>query len=302
MDNLFSRILVGIDDSEPASFAVTYAARLARDHGGGLVLASVVNWLPLVAQAASSGAYIDVSAIIDALREEAQAVLDRGSEIARRFGVAAERRMPEGDPRDMLVALAREENAGVIVTGTHGRRGAGRMFLGSTAEMVLRSSTIPVITVRNAVAPEREAQRCISRILIGVDNSEPSDAALDTVLALPPEDCREVLIYGAVDVYTPVGVARTAAIEEQHFAETEAIVERAVKAAHERNVHARGFTLEGRPEDVIVGAAAAAGVDLIVVGSHGRRGLRRFFLGSVAEHVVRSAAAPTLVVRTARPQ
>jgi hypothetical protein len=61
MDNVFSRIVVGVDDSEPATAAVAYAARLARDHGGELVLASVINWVSLIAQAGSDGA-----AIIDA--------------------------------------------------------------------------------------------------------------------------------------------------------------------------------------------------------------------------------------------
>jgi nucleotide-binding universal stress UspA family protein len=297
MNNLFARIIVGVDDSEPAIAAVAYAARLARDHGGELVLAAVINWVALIAQAASDGAAIDAGPIIDQLSEDAGAVLDRGSEIARRFGIAVERRMPQGDPAEMLMTIAHEEKATLIVMGTHGRRGIGRMFLGSTAEMVLRGSSIPVLTLRGAIPSDREAQRCISRILIGIDDSEPSDAALNAVFALPPEDRQELLIYSAVDVGASFGVTRTLAIEKQLFSEADAIVERAMKAAREQNINARGSTVEGRAADVIVVAAAAEAVDLVVMGSHGRRGFRRFVLGSVAEHVVRAAPAPVLVVR-----
>jgi nucleotide-binding universal stress UspA family protein len=300
MDNLFSRIIVGVDDSEPAIAAVAYAARLARDHDGELVLASVINWVSLTAQAGSDGAAIDAESIIAQLNEGAQAALDRGSEIARHFGITVERRTPDGDPAETLMMVAHEEKATLIVMGTHGRRGVGRMFLGSTAEMVLRGSSVPVLTLRSAIPPEREAQRCLSRILIGIDDSEPSDAALNAVFALPVEDRRELLIYSAADVGASLGLARPRAVDEQHFSEADAIVERAVTAARKRNINARGSTVAGHAADVIVGAAAAEVVDLIVLGSHGRRGLPRFVLGSVAENVVRAASVPVLVVRAAK--
>jgi len=226
-------------------------------------------------------------------------MLDRGSEISRRFGIAVERRIPQGDPAEMLMTMAHEEKATLIVMGTHGRRGVGRLFLGSTAEMVLRGSSVPVLTLRSATPPDREARRCISRILLGIDDSEPSDAALKAVFALPLEDRQELLIYSAVEIGASFGVVRTAAIEEELFSEANVVVERAIEAARERNINVRGSTVEGRAADAIAGAAAKEVVDLVVVGSHGRRGLRRFVLGSVAEHVVRVASVPVLVVRAA---
>lgn len=86
------------------------------------------------------------------------------------------------------------------------------------------------------------------------------------------------------------------AFESAQREQARGIIERAECTARAHEVNVRGFALEDS-KDVIVYAAKTQLVDLIVVGSHRRRGLQRFFLGSVAEHIVRIAPVPTLVVR-----
>ncbi len=291
--------MVGVDNSETSAYAVSYAARLARDHDGQLILCHSVNWLSTVAEAASAGIAVDTTPIINSLREEGNSLLYRAAATAKRFGVEADRRPLEGDPPTALLTLARDAGCRLIVIGTHGRRGLGRLFLGSTAEAVLRGSTIPVLTVRTETPTAREAQRCLGRILVGIDDSEPSDAARDVAINLPTEDRRELLFYSVVDVDVPIGMKYASVVEAQKYADAQAVLQRAVAAARARRIKVHEHILHGSPDDVIVSAAKEKAVDLIVLGSHGRRGLRRFFLGSVAEHVVRSATVPTLVVRTA---
>jgi nucleotide-binding universal stress UspA family protein len=252
-----------------------------------------------MADASSAGVITDAQAIIDGLKEEADDSLARGLAVAKRLGVEADRYDPEGNPADEILALAREHAASLIVMGTHARHGIARMFIGSTTEAVLRGSTSPVLTLRSDPAPGREAEPCIQRVLVAVDDSPPSDAALAAAYALPAGDRRELLVYSVVELEAPPGLAAAAAYERERHAEARATIERAIGAARAHGFEVQGCALEGKPADVIIEAARKHNVDLIVVGSHGRRGLRRFFLGSVAEHIVRNAAVPTLVIRTA---
>lgn len=301
MTNLFSRILVGIDDSEPSNDAVVLAARLAREHGGQLVLAHSVNWLPLIAQVESAGAVIDPTPIIDGLKQQGEALLAGALDTAKRLGVEAQRRALEGEPAENLLQVAVEEQCRLIVMGTHGRRGLGRLFLGSTTEAVLRRSTIPVLTVRPGVKIAAATRRCFERIVVGIDDSDPSDAAIKTVFELPAEDRRQVLFYSAADIDSVIGARGYyyATILDDLNSEAQRVIDATLASARAHNVAAEGRVAEGDAGDVLIAAAKKQEADLIVTGSHGRRGIQRLFLGSVAEHVVRSAPIPVLVVRTA---
>jgi len=286
MSNIFSRIIVGVDDSEASKQAVEFAARLAREHDGDLILCHSVDWLPVITGMVSSGAVVDTEPIVEDLREDGKEELDRAARSALKYGVVAECRAAEGEPAGRLLEAANEAQCSLIVMGTHGRQGLDRLFVGSTTEAVLRGSTIPVLTLRSGAKQADATRRCFERIAVGIDDSEPSDAAVQTVLALPTDDCREVFFYS---------VAGTGGAEGE---KAERVVAKAIAAAHSRGVSAKGQVVEGHTEDALIAFAQQRFADLIVVGSHGRRGLQRAFIGSVAEHVVRKAPLPVMVVRT----
>ena len=174
------------------------------------------------------------------------------------------------------------------------------MILGSTTHAVLRGSTIPVLTVRAGLPGASKAGRCFERIFVGIDDSEPSDAALATVLAFPAEDRRHVLLCGvAGTAFVIGGSVYRAAVADELREQTERGVDSAVATARGHGVSAEGRVADGSTEPALIAAAREVSADLIVLGSHGRRGLRRLFLGSVAEGVVQTAPVPVLVVRTA---
>jgi len=301
MSALFSRILVGVDDSQPAMDAVVLAARLAREHGGRLVLCHSVNWIPLVSQVESTGAYVDPTPIIESLKQQGEALLAQAAYAAKKLGVEAERRVADGEPAENLLAVAEQERCGLIVTGTRGRHGLGSLFIGSTAQAVLRGSTIPVLTVRAGHAPAG-AQRCFERVVVGIDNSEPSAAALETVLEFDPADRAELTFCAVVDVDRAIGTFGQFHADEVRAElkwEAESLADEALARANERNVAAKKAIVEGHAGAALLQYAGQCGADLVVVGSHGRRGIKRFFLGSVAESVVRAAPVPVLVVRGA---
>ena len=76
------------------------------------------------------------------------------------------------------------------------------------------------------------------------------------------------------------------------------VVGKAVGLANARGISAKGRVIGGHPDEALIASAQQQGADLIVLGSHGRHGLQRLFLGSVAEGVVRKSPLPVLVVRT----
>jgi nucleotide-binding universal stress UspA family protein len=286
MSNAFSRILVGVDDSDASREAVAFASRLAAEHGGELIVCHSVNWLPIVAQIASAGAFVDTGPIVNELKVQGEALLDRAIGAAACAGVQAQRLALEGEPAKEILEQAAAAKCSVIVMGAHSRRGLERLFVGSTTEAVLRGGTIPVLTVHPGTRLTAPGTRCIQRIVAGVDESEPSDAALQTLLDLPAEDRQHVIFYSV------------AGESEDEQNQAHRVIGKAVGLANARGIFAKGRVISGQPDDALIAAAQHQAADLIVLGSHGRHGLERFLLGSIAEGVVRKSPVPVLVVRT----
>jgi nucleotide-binding universal stress UspA family protein len=265
--SIFSRILVGTDGSEAAEQAVDFAARLAHEHGTELIIA----------------------------HSRGNDVIERATNRAQAAGVAALGRPVDGEPARGILDLAQAQASTLIVLATHGS-GSEQTVIGATTEAVLRGSTIPVLTVR--AGGLARSGRCFERIIVGMDDSEPSDAALATVIDFPPEDRGCVDLIGVAGTAFVIGGSEyhQAAIDELHE-DTERILDAALATARKRGRSFNGRVLDGRPAQALIAAAQAERADLIVLGSHGRRGLRRLFVGSVAESVVQASPIPVLVVR-----
>lgn len=302
MASLFSTIVVGVDGSEPSINAVTFGARLAREHDGRLILCNAANWIPVVAQLETAAPF-DPNPLIEGMREQGDTLLREAREVAKAHGVLALPRATDGEPVEGILQIARDEGAHVVVMGTHGRRGLGRAVIGSTTEALLRASDIPVLTVRGKASDA--ARRCFERLFVAIDDSEPSDAAVGAVLALPAEDRAHVTFASVADADSATGLRghfHDAMIRKVLRDRAQHIVDRALDSAGSMHVSAQGRVIEGTTDCEVLAAAREDNADLIVMGSHGRRGIQRFLLGSIAEKIVRSAPVPVLVVRSAAPE
>jgi nucleotide-binding universal stress UspA family protein len=140
------KILVASDFSDTARVAADWAADFARALGAKLVVVHVFD-MPVVGLP-------DAAFIVDAktaarLSEQAQRGLD--AEIARLRELGAEVEtglLRQGDARDVIPKAAESTGAGLVVVGSHGRRGLSRALLGSAAESIVRTSNVPVVVVR----------------------------------------------------------------------------------------------------------------------------------------------------------
>lgn len=142
-------ILVGVDFSRPSEHALTYAQGLGRTLGASVHLLHVVPD-PIMASAWSEAYAYDLALLGDRQRAEAEQQISADAQTIT--GVKVTTEVVIGNPAKVIVEVAAERDAGLIVLGTHGRSGFSHLFMGSVAERVVRTAPCPVLTVRQPVA------------------------------------------------------------------------------------------------------------------------------------------------------
>jgi nucleotide-binding universal stress UspA family protein len=151
---MYQRILVPVDGSPTSNLGLDEAVKLAKLTGGRLRLLHVVDQMPFIMAAEG---YAAMSAdILGMLKEAGQKILDEARERVERDGVPVDEKLFESlDSRlcDRVLEQIDTWHADVVVLGTHGRRGARRMLLGSDAELIVRTATVPILLVRGEPPP-----------------------------------------------------------------------------------------------------------------------------------------------------
>lgn len=153
---MYPRILAAIDGSATSDLALAQAIGLASEGHARLRIAHVLDYGP-VEWAISGGYALDVTPMIDAMRDSGRQALEKAAALAQASGVVAETALFDQPSAALRVAEtltdeARRWGADLIVLGTHGRRGFNHLLIGSVAEQVVRVADVPVLLVRG-VAP-----------------------------------------------------------------------------------------------------------------------------------------------------
>ena len=288
------RILWPTDLSAGAGRAFPYAAALASWHEAELHVLNVRE----DRSDASNGAEASFPVSRDTLADLLTAEGDPPQHVDLDTLTLVQEQTENGSPPDVIVTYAEEHDIDLIVAGTHGRRGLQRLLIGSVAEEVLRTAPCPVLTVRGEedVAPAW----AVRNVLVPIDFSEASMGALRHAKELALTYGAQITLLHAVEevVYPsaygiePTNLPGPQVIDrvEQNLADlarTEIGYEHVV-------VHVN----VGYAPSTILDYAEGNEVDLIVIATHGRTGLERMLLGSVAERVVRRAPAPVFVVKS----
>ena len=144
-------ILVPIDFGEPSESALAYAVDLAEALGSKLCLVHAYA-LPIVSFPA--GVMVASADFASRIVNQAQKALDDAVGKYRSRKVEMTPLLKQGDPREIVLAVAKDVGASLIVMGTHGRRGIARALIGSVTESVTRTSPVPVLTVHAAVGSQ----------------------------------------------------------------------------------------------------------------------------------------------------
>jgi nucleotide-binding universal stress UspA family protein len=289
---MIKRIMVPLDGSHLAEQALP----LAR------VLASTFEAELLLTMAVPSGHYVNEvneGVLVEAGRLASEQYLGTTEQQLADEGLHVRTAVTLARPHIAISSLCDLERVDLIIMTTHGRSGVTRWTMGSVADKVLRTTNTPLILIhpRAHGAPPG----AIERIVVALDGSELAEAALPLaqrmaqVMKAKVHLVRAVVppavIFGAE--YLPGALPVLEDIESEARQYVEAVA---------KTLKAKGLTTTtevrtGIPAEVILAEASEPG-DLVVISTHGRSGVDRWFLGSVADAVVRHGDIPVLVVRS----
>lgn len=295
------RIAVGIDFSEESEVALAHAAMLARRTRAHLIL---IHVMPLPAHLVEDSSYDPFfrattlsSDLIAGQRTNATDVLQATAARCRELGITCEPLLIDDNPSDGLARAAEEVGADLLVVGSHGRSGLERILLGSVAERAVRLCRRDALVARGP-ASEQDGYR---RILVGTDFSASAHGALRAALEVAATDATFEVVHCWQAPIVPAGMP---VAPVRHDLEKNIIESGSRLLARHPELAGRATfkPLEAPPGDGLSARAEEIGADLIAVGSHGRRGVKRWLLGSVAEGVIRHAPASVLVARQPGPQ
>ena len=285
-----TKILCPIDFSAGSQQAMRTAIRLANDADAELVLAHAW-YLPTTAY---SDMYQLSPEIIQQMTAEAERNLDDMTREATKLGAKRmASKLLSGNPWQMIVEVLEQDRAfDLVVMSSHGRTGIPRILLGSVAQNVVRHAPCSVMVV-----PPGNEPKPFSHVLCPIDFSESSRHAIDLAAAHARSG---ITLLHVIEI--PVAFSGELPIPE--FAQgldkvaAKLLEDWALDLRSKVKVPVVTRTRIGSPGTQTLAALDDASTfDLVIMGSHGRTGIRRVLLGSVAEKVVRHAPCPVLVVR-----
>jgi nucleotide-binding universal stress UspA family protein len=286
------RILLATDFSPGAGMAMDYAAQLARVYRGDVLLLHVSQPYPTLSADAVSD-----TALLEPVRQEVLHALENLARHYAESGIRASARQTVGIASQEIVRVATEEDVDVIAMGTRGRTGLDDVLLGSTAERVVKGAPCPVITVPCGIDSAGQG------LLVPFDFFEASLDALETAVLLARDFHVPILLLHVLEwAWLRQQFSLTDLADDVHVrSDIEARLDRYAERIRAEGVEAERLVRGGAgPVDHIVETAAERHAGLIVMGTHGKRGVQRALMGSVAEGVLRRAACPVLTVKTRR--
>ncbi|HLL84645.1 MAG TPA: universal stress protein [Longimicrobium sp.] len=285
-------VLVPTDFSQGAGQALQRALLLPLALGARL---HVVHVLPAglpakVRSKVETDARASLNGVVSRVRE--------GARFAGQINVTAE--VLRGEPFVEVIRCARGINAELIVLGRHGRRPIRDMFMGTTAERVIRKGDVPVLAVH--LAPDRPYQRP----LVATDLEDPSKRALDLALRVIAAKVRRVDVVHSFNVpFEEIIGPAFSAREKNDYRRTcreEAVagLDKFIAPYQGSGIRWKAALRPGDARAVVLAEALRRKSDLIAVGTHGRSGVAHALVGSVAEWIVATAPCDVLVARPAR--
>ena len=283
-----NKILCPVDFFPASKRAADYAIALAKAYEAKLILLHVIS--PVLP--ASYEIPIDAAEILDSMTDAANGELKKLATRAEAKKVYTEVIVRTGDIDLEIRSLAKDRNVGLIVMGTHGRRGFEKWFLGSVTERLLRRTNVPLLTIGNA-ANSTKAPPAIRRILVTTDFSEGTADAIRYAFSIGQEyQAKVTLIHVLNDISADIsGRYRNTLIKSIRNELEELVPE---EARDWCDVSTRVET--GLPWTRILDTVKRDKIDLLVMNVHGKSMLDRALLGSTAERVVRGSPAPVLLI------
>lgn len=273
-------ILISTDGSKFSEGAVREAINMAKACKGKLFALSVVEVNQELMALGPN--------IIEEKIKDAKKVLEEVKKKASREKVECETIVREGEETYQLILQeAEKHNAGTIVMGRRGRKGIMRLLMGSATARVIGHASCEVLVV------PKDAHIHWRNIVLATDGSSFSEAAAEEAIQI-------IKLCGPACTLNVIAVTRPSATPERIFIAEEAI-RRITKRAQKEKISISSSLMKGKPHESIhesiIAYAEDKDADVIIMGSHGRTGIQKLLMGSVAERVVGHMDRAVLIVK-----
>ena len=299
-----SRILVPLDGSSLAEQALSCAVPLAQGLPAELVLLRAIWILPDILELLDEST-VELNAIVDQLEAEANDYLGALVAQLRHASLNVRHAVRRGSAAETILDYVGQANIDQIIMATHGYSGIKLWMHGSVAERELQTARVPLLLVRvgeRDLAKDWQQPMPCQRILVPLDGSRVAEQILPAVTTVAQALSAELALFQVPIAYVdgwmtgewfvPIqGVLATAA-QDAHVYLSE-VCSRLKK----QGLRVTTATTMGSVAESIIEYAEANQVDLVAMCTHGRTGLVRWTLGSVADRVLRAGSTPILLVR-----
>jgi nucleotide-binding universal stress UspA family protein len=302
-ETMFKKILVPLDGSDLAERAVEPAMTIAgQQEGGEVILLSVPIYKDILVPTTSGFDLLLPDQSLEQFREDVESYLNEVKAAWDRSGAQVQTLIKDGDVASVIVDTAEELGVDLIMMTTHGYSGFSRWLLGSVTERVLRSAACPVLAIRE--------KRPLTNILITLDGSKLAETALEPGIEIARALGGSVTLL-QVDTDANLGALELSMLElaeagmsrhVQKVMSEDHLINYLNKTADKyrsEDLTIETVVMEGTPARAILDFTEAEEIDLIVMTTHGRTGLRRWVYGSVTEKVLRGTDAAMLIIRSA---
>ena len=299
---MYKQMLIPLDGSNLAEQVLPYARVLAQKLHLPVELLAVVDVVGLAASLPAEDKKQVENLIVQTWRSSDESL----KRISKTFsGISVTCAVEKGRPGDVVVEKAAVDTGILIAMATHGRSGIDRWLLGSVAEKVLRGTKNPLLLVRAANGRQSDGEAILKSIIVPLDGSALAEKALPHATALAKAVGLELLLLRA---YTLTQIISTSddyipdwnKLEALYKEESLSYLDQKVRELKDNGLaNVSAIALEGDPAEQIIDLAKRTANSLVVICSHGRSGVGRWVLGSVAEKVARHSVGPVLLIRAA---
>ena len=296
---MYRRMLIPLDGSPLAEQALPLAKTLAERFQSSVTLFRAVE--PVRETLRDEDTLVSAADQVEVMRGLALEYLETAHRDFESIHVPVERVVRVGHPAAAILDLAESVRSDLIVMATHGRTGIQRWVYGSVADKVLTGARLPLLLVRAKPMPPAETR--ITRILVPLDGSALAEGALPLAQELARAFDAEILLLRvwAPSAYIVEGypTGRSTVEFDQAARDT---VQEYLRGKHlelqGQGLRAKWETEIGPTADGILQTVETHAVSIIVMSTHGRSGLGRWVMGSVAERVLSASPVPVLLVRS----
>jgi nucleotide-binding universal stress UspA family protein len=289
---MYKKILVPLDGSEVADSVLPYVGNLAKRLDASVTLFTVVAPGRRAARESET-----------AVRTEAEAQARRQAQHLTDAGVTADVLVVTGQPVEQIISRGQNGGFDLIAIGTRGHSGIRRGLLGSVTDGVVRSSTVPVLALSpKAVEASAQSGYGLTTVTVPLDGSDVAESVLSYAEDLAQQLALELRLLRVVSVGTMAyyavegGPVDTTPVEQELEEDAAQYLNGVAENVSRQELTVTCTVERGSPALAIIDHVKNSENNLVAICSHGRSGLGRLLIGSVADSIIRSSGVPVLVI------